>query len=33
VTFGAFMRYGLPVAACQLAVGALYVLAMVWLLK
>ena len=33
VSFAAFMRYGLPVAACQLAVGALYVLAMIWLLK
>lgn len=33
VTFLQFMRYGLPVAACQLAIGAVYVLAMIWLLK
>jgi Na+/H+ antiporter NhaD/arsenite permease-like protein len=33
VSFARFMRYGVPVAACQLAAGALYVLAMLWLLK
>jgi Na+/H+ antiporter NhaD/arsenite permease-like protein len=33
VTFAQFLHYGLPLAACQLAVGALYVLGMAWLLR
>jgi len=33
VTFVRFLRYGLPITLAQLAVGALYVLALVWLLK
>lgn len=31
VTFVRFLRYGLPITAAQLAVGALYVLVLVWL--
>jgi Na+/H+ antiporter NhaD/arsenite permease-like protein len=31
VTFMNFMRYGLPITLCQLAVSALYVVAMFWL--
>jgi Na+/H+ antiporter NhaD/arsenite permease-like protein len=31
VTFGRFLRIGLPVTLCQLAVAALYVLALFWL--
>jgi Na+/H+ antiporter NhaD/arsenite permease-like protein len=31
VSFARFARYGVPFAACQLAVAALYVLAMFWL--
>ena len=30
VTFGSFLRYGLPITAAQLAMGALYVLALRW---
>ncbi|HEX9672078.1 MAG TPA: citrate transporter, partial [Burkholderiales bacterium] len=31
VTFVRFLRYGLPITLAQLAVGALYVLALLWL--
>ncbi len=31
VTFARFLRYGLPITVTQLAVGALYVLVLVWL--
>ena len=31
VSFGRFMRYGLPIMVAQLVIGALYVLAMIWL--
>jgi Na+/H+ antiporter NhaD/arsenite permease-like protein len=31
VSFGHFMRYGLPITAAQLTIAALYVLAMTWL--
>lgn len=30
VTFMRFLRYGLPITAAQLVVGALYALALVW---
>ena len=33
VSFGRFMRYGVPITAVQLAVGALYVLALSLLLR
>jgi Na+/H+ antiporter NhaD/arsenite permease-like protein len=33
VTFVRFLRYGLPITLAQLAVGALYVLALVWLVR
>lgn len=33
VSFGTFARYGVPITACQLAVAALYVLGMFWLMK
>ena len=33
VSFGRFARYGVPITAVQLAVGALYVLAFAWLLR
>lgn len=31
VTFGQFLRYGVPVTACQLLVAALYIIALIWL--
>jgi Na+/H+ antiporter NhaD/arsenite permease-like protein len=33
LTFGRFLRYGLPITLAQLTVGALYVVAMFWLLR
>lgn len=33
VTFLRFLRYGLPITVAQLAVGALYVLALIWLAR
>lgn len=33
ITFGRFIRYGLPITLCQLGVGALYVLLLTWLLR
>ena len=33
VTFGGFMRYGLPITVAQLAVGALHVAAMTWIAR
>jgi Na+/H+ antiporter NhaD/arsenite permease-like protein len=33
VTFVRFLRYGLPITVAQLVVGALYVLALVWLTR
>lgn len=33
VSFGQFMRYGVPITVAQLAVGALYVLALTALLR
>jgi Na+/H+ antiporter NhaD/arsenite permease-like protein len=31
VSFGRFMRYGLPIRVAQLVIGAIYVLALIWL--
>jgi Na+/H+ antiporter NhaD/arsenite permease-like protein len=33
LTFGRFLRYGLPITLAQLTVGAVYVIAMFWLLR
>jgi hypothetical protein len=33
VSLGAFMRYGVPITAVQLVAGALYVLALAWLVR
>ena len=33
VTFAKFLRYGVPITLCQLAVSALYVLVMFWLMR
>jgi Na+/H+ antiporter NhaD/arsenite permease-like protein len=33
VNFVRFMRYGLPITVAQLGVSALYVLALVWLMR
>jgi hypothetical protein len=33
LTFGRFLLYGLPITLAQLTVGALYVVAMFWLMR
>ena len=33
LTFARFLRYGLPITLAQLAVGAVYVVALFWVLR
>ena len=33
VTFAGWLRYGVPLTACQLTAAALYVLALFWLMR
>ena len=33
LTFARFLRYGLPITLAQLTVGAVYVVAMFWLMR